>query len=111
MVTYCLGRTQDIAEGRGKGILDPTGRGRDFFIIRQGENIFAYRNTCPHKGTPLDLIPDHFICRYTGHILCATHGALFRIEDGMCLEGPCPGAHLTPISVHVEDGMIWVSIS
>ena len=35
-------------------------------------------------------------------ILCATHGALFRIEDGHCLSGPCVGESLTPLPVSIE---------
>ena len=38
------------------------------------------------------------------HILCATHGAEFRIEDGFCVLGPCRGQSLEPISVSVRDG-------
>jgi nitrite reductase/ring-hydroxylating ferredoxin subunit len=40
------------------------------------------------------------------HILCAAHGAEFRIEDGYCLRGPCMGDRLEPIEVAVEDGSV-----
>ncbi|MEE8263379.1 MAG: Rieske (2Fe-2S) protein, partial [Gammaproteobacteria bacterium] len=40
-------------------------------------------------------VPDQFLDE-TGNLLqCATHGALFRIEDGFCVAGPCTGASLT----------------
>ena len=40
------------------------------------------------------------------HILCATHGALFRIEDGHCLAGPCKGKGLTAVAVAVAGGEV-----
>jgi nitrite reductase/ring-hydroxylating ferredoxin subunit len=38
--------------------------------------------------------------------LCTTHGALFRVEDGHCLSGPCEGKRLTAIAIRVEGGEI-----
>ena len=36
------------------------------------------------------------------HILCATHGALFRIDDGHCFQGPCVGKSLIPVAIKIE---------
>ena len=41
-----------------------------------------------------------------GHIRCTWHGALFRIDDGACVAGPCTGQRLTPWPVTVTDGTI-----
>jgi nitrite reductase/ring-hydroxylating ferredoxin subunit len=36
---------------------------------------------------------------------CRTHGALYRIEDGRCVVGPCSGASLKPVEiVEKEEG-------
>jgi nitrite reductase/ring-hydroxylating ferredoxin subunit len=41
--------------------------------------------------------------------MCGTHGAVFRPEDGQCIDGPCQGHALTRIGIRVEDGAIfWV---
>ena len=40
------------------------------------------------------------------HILCATHGALFRIDDGHCLHGPCLGRSLSRVAIRLEGDSI-----
>ena len=37
-------------------------------------------------------------------IQCATHGALFRLVDGLCVYGPCAGEYLTAVAMAVVDG-------
>lgn len=95
-----LCRLEDIEDGQAKGFT--LGRGaeqRDILVARRGDAVFGYLNVCPHQGSPLDWVPDRFVCARTGLLLCATHGARFRIEDGVCVAGPCPGARLQPVSV------------
>ena len=70
----------------------------------------AYENACPHTGGPLDWVPDRFLAPGKDMILCATHGALFRIEDGYCLAGPCAGERLTPLPVHIVGGTVAVDL-
>ena len=43
-----------------------------------------------------------FLDRSGRHILCSTHGALFRITDGRCIKGPCLGASLVPLRCHID---------
>ncbi|MFN2309301.1 MAG: Rieske (2Fe-2S) protein [Gammaproteobacteria bacterium] len=82
---------------------------RDIFVVRRGETVFAYLNHCPHTGSPLDWQPDQFLNPERSLIQCATHAALFRIEDGHCLAGPCAGQALTPVAVTLIDG--WVVVA
>ena len=63
-------------------------------------------NSCPHTGGPLDWVEDQFLDLDRRHILCATHGALFRIEDGHCLAGPCKGKGLTAVAIVVAEGEV-----
>jgi nitrite reductase/ring-hydroxylating ferredoxin subunit len=70
---------------------------RGIFLLRRGTAVAAYVNACPHIGTPLNFLDDRFLDQTGGLILCATHGALFRIADGFCVRGPCAGASLTPV--------------
>lgn len=74
--------------------------------VRRGEQVFVYENCCPHWGSPLDIVPGRFLDPTGERILCTTHGAIFRIEDGLCLKGPCLGAHLRPADVEVRDGTV-----
>jgi len=99
-----LCRIDDIEDGEAKGFLLGEGlEQRDIFVVRDGERIFGYVNSCPHVGTPLDWTPDEFMSEDGGHIMCHTHGALFQIADGTCIAGPCTGDRLTPVALQVDD--------
>lgn len=80
----------------------------DIFIQRKGEGIFAYMNICPHAGTPLNMMDGDFMERTGTYLMCHTHGALFQLENGLCVAGPCNGDRLQPIDIIVEDGNIIV---
>jgi nitrite reductase/ring-hydroxylating ferredoxin subunit len=93
---------------------DPGSRGFDvavpgrpqplrLFVVRKGEVLAAYRNSCPHTGAPLEWLPDQFLDLDNSFIQCAIHGALFRPEDGYCLRGPCAGRSLEPLEL-LRDG-------
>jgi nitrite reductase/ring-hydroxylating ferredoxin subunit len=88
--------------------IDLGGISGEAFLVRQGERVFGYLNHCPHTGVNLNWMPDQFLDPTDGFIQCATHGALFRIEDGFCLRGPCAGARLQPLTVVVESGEIFL---
>jgi len=99
--TQLLCRLEEVPDGGSRGFTLRGGGGRDVraFAVRRGETLWAYLNVCPHRGTPLDWRPHDFLDREARHILCATHGAVFRIEDGVCIAGPCPGEQLTPLAL------------
>lgn len=78
----------------------------EMFIHRRGGAVFAYENRCPHAGHPLDWTPGVFLDPAGERLQCASHGARFRIEDGVCVAGPCPGRALTPVAIEVRGGMI-----
>jgi nitrite reductase/ring-hydroxylating ferredoxin subunit len=98
---------EDIPDQKARGFTLGDGEKKiDFFIVRKGDEIFGYINSCPHTGINLDWQPDQFL-DLTGHqIQCSTHGALFRIKDGYCVYGPCMGRSLTPVELVVDNGRI-----
>ena len=83
-----------------------TGAAWDFFIVRKQGVVFGYRNSCPHTRAPLDWMPDSFLDPEGGFIQCAMHGALFRVDNGKCLRGPCVGESLEPVILRVLDGQV-----
>jgi nitrite reductase/ring-hydroxylating ferredoxin subunit len=109
-VALCL--LEEIPDGTGRGFTLKSGIGKspdslDILIVRSGSRAFGYVNSCPHARSPLDWTPDRFMSRNGRHIQCATHGALFEIETGRCVSGPCVGKHLTPVSLTVTgDGVV-----
>lgn len=76
------------------------------FVVRSGDAVHGYVDRCPHAGLPLAQKLDDYLTPKKDLITCGWHGALFRLEDGACVGGPCHGANLTPWPVRVEDG--WV---
>lgn len=96
---------------------DPDSRGvtlcvderlHDVFIVRNGQQVFAYLNSCPHTGGPLDWVPDQFLSLDRKYIQCATHDALFRFNDGCCVAGPCTGDRLKSVPVAIDAGEIVI---
>ena len=96
----------DIEEGKSKGIdLDSF----YMFAVKKDNQIHLYWNRCPHLGTPLEWEEDKFLDGDNALIQCATHGALFQIETGKCLVGPCRGKHLQSVPFELADGVVSVA--
>jgi nitrite reductase/ring-hydroxylating ferredoxin subunit len=72
------------------------------FVVRKDGAVRGYVDRCPHAGMPLAGFGDRYLTRTGDLILCATHGALFRPHDGMCVAGPCTGLALTVWPVAIE---------
>lgn len=78
------------------------------FAVRQYSEVFVYRNICPHIGTPLNWQEDQFLDSENRFIQCASHGALFEIDSGLCVAGPCSGQSLQTVSHEVRQGCIFI---
>lgn len=105
-----LCRADEVPEGGGRGFC--FGSGVDLcavFVVRRDGTLYGYINSCPHQGTPLDFLPDRFFSSDGRHLLCRTHGAMFRVEDGFCVSGPCAGKSLKRLAFRVEGGEILMS--
>jgi nitrite reductase/ring-hydroxylating ferredoxin subunit len=101
---HVLCALDDIPDPGGKGF---TLAGRPpFFVVRTGDRVRGYINTCPHQGTPLDWKPDTFLTYDKSLIQCSTHWAKFSIEDGQCVAGPCLGKSLGSIAVRIVGGNV-----
>jgi nitrite reductase/ring-hydroxylating ferredoxin subunit len=97
----------DLAEPGARGF---TFRSGDYvfsgFLVRSGGEVRGYIDRCPHAGFPLALFGDRYLTREGDLIICASHGALFRPDDGVCVGGPCAGQRLTPWPVRLEAGQV-----
>lgn len=78
------------------------------FVVRRGNDVFAYQNFCVHVGHPLNWKPNEFLTEAGTHIICASHGATYEIDSGMCIAGPCRGKALRDVETEVRDGVIFV---
>lgn len=95
----------ELAEGQSRGF--QIGELR-LLVIRKGAQVHAFENRCPHRGVPLEWQPDQFLDTSGSLIQCATHGALFLIDSGECVAGPCSGQTLRALPTHEADGFIWL---
>ncbi len=102
----------DITDGESAGFAIERADGSKIGImaVRRGGAVFLYENSCPHIGTPLDFTPGRFLDIDRKYIICSTHGALFRIDDGHCISGPCAGDDLKPIAGRVDDGEVFAIV-
>ncbi len=99
----------DIADGAAQEFSYRSGADiHDIFLQRRGGEIYAYVNICPHAGTPLNMDEGAFMEKTGTYLMCHTHGALFQLEDGLCVAGPCNGARLQSVDIKVENGIIKV---
>ncbi len=79
------------------------------FVVRQGDEVFAYQNFCAHVGHPLNWKPDSFLTKDNSAIICASHGAMYDIKSGQCIAGPAGGKALRKVDVDVRDGIVYVT--
>jgi nitrite reductase/ring-hydroxylating ferredoxin subunit len=70
-------------------------------VMRSAERVWAYRNVCPHFSLPLNAQPNEFLVVGERRVMCAFHCAVFRFEDGLCIEGPAVGLSLDPVPVEI----------
>ncbi|MBM3343762.1 MAG: Rieske 2Fe-2S domain-containing protein [Betaproteobacteria bacterium] len=76
------------------------------FAVRFCGKVYAYINRCAHVPVELDWEDGAFFDYSKLYLICATHGAMYLPESGVCVAGPCAGKRLTPLSVEERDGQI-----
>lgn len=99
-------RTTDIPENGSKGF---ECNGEKYFAVKKEGKLYIYKNSCPHIGVALEWVEDQFLDSSQSMIQCANHGALFVIESGACVAGPCSGQKLTAVKFSVQNDLIFLS--
>lgn len=93
----------EIPDGRARGFQLGPGELDRIVVVRNGEKISAYKDICPHYGeTTLPWKKDEYLDSAGEFIVCAAHGALFEINSGECVSGPCLGDYLSPVKVELD---------
>lgn len=79
------------------------------FITQREGSFYAYQNLCPHLQVELEFLENQFLDHDQEFIECSTHGALFDVESGLCVSGPCQGQSLEKVDIKVHsDGGIYL---
>lgn len=105
MIRLCAPDELPEAQSRGFHVED-----MQLFAVRKGGEVFVYHNRCPHRGVALEWQADQFLDPSASLIQCARHGALFLIESGECVAGPCEGDTLRPVDSREDREGIWVDL-
>lgn len=77
------------------------------FAVRSQGQVVAYLNQCRHVAMELDWQARHFFDQEGRYLMCATHGALYEPQTGLCVLGPCRGQSLIPVPVIEKEHKIW----
>jgi nitrite reductase/ring-hydroxylating ferredoxin subunit len=89
----------------------PDKRPREALVLRGADGRpRAYVNRCRHLPIPIDAGSKSYLTQDKQHLLCGTHGALYRRDDGMCVAGPCLHLALEALPVLEEGGDLHVLV-
>ncbi len=81
------------------------GRTSRGFAIRFEGQAYAYLNQCSHVPMEMDYQPNRFFDSSGSWLMCATHGAMYSPQTGLCIGGPCRGG-LIKIALTERDGVV-----
>lgn len=110
-MTHVLCKTTDIEDPGSKSFeVKIKRKTQSIFVVHKNGEFFAYYNQCPHTGASLEWQEDQFLDLDKELIQCATHDALFIIDSGECIAGPCAGDVLQALPLSLIDDEIHLSI-
>lgn len=76
------------------------------FAIRFNGLPHAYLNRCTHVAMELDWQPNRIFDDSGQWLLCASHGAAYQPDTGLCVGGPCHGG-LVKITLSENGGVVY----
>ncbi|MBZ8180971.1 aromatic ring-hydroxylating dioxygenase subunit alpha [Oscillatoria salina] len=105
---HVIARSQDLQPGK---ILSKRLLGEDIILWRNGEQVLAWKDLCPHRGVPLSL---GWIEKDT--VVCSYHGLVFNTE-GKCVlvpatpdQPPSARACIQTYQARERYDLIWVCL-
>lgn len=79
------------------------------FVVRKGKGFYAYQNLCKHLPVTLDLNDNSFFNHDKTLLQCQMHGALYEMESGLCVGGPCEGATLKVLPLQETETQLIIT--
>lgn len=98
------GHCREIRYGEGAYALS-------LLVHRSSAGVKAYVNRCLHFSVPLNNKPGEFVMMEGARVMCAFHGAVFRLDNGYCEAGPAATSVLEAVEVLVRDGAVCIADS
>jgi len=106
-----VGKGSELGEHRTvKFVFEEDGANKEGFVLRHDGQLYAYRNECRHIPMTLDWVENRFVSRDGRYVQCATHGALYEMDSGLCVAGPPTGERLRALPVEVDGDEIVVTL-
>lgn len=105
-------KSEELEEGA-KGVRFPLPALGEYvtgFVVRFHGKPYAYVNQCAHVPVELDWNQGDFFTVQKDFLICSTHGAHYRPDNGFCVMGPCKGKSLKPISVIEQNQEIIINL-
>ena len=111
MLTIDLAGVDELSSGQTKLVpFDGKAPYRSIILVKTVESFRAYWNICKHVSIPLDggvgILP-----LVKNKLVCQTHGASYRSEDGLCVNGPCKDESLDAIDIKICDERVVALIT
>ncbi len=103
-------KSDDLVDG-GDGVrfeLSNTGRVVPAFVIRFHGKAYGYLNRCGHVPVEIDWQLGKFFDHSGLYLICATHGAMYAPESGVCVTGRCAGKGLEPLNISEQDNGVYI---
>ncbi len=107
-----IGRLDEFAEGEARAFGPFDGSRVKAFAVRKNGCLYAYWDACPHYGgTPMAWKTNAYLNAAGDRIVCASHGAEFDIETGICVHGAALGQQLetAPIEAKADGEIVFKS--
>jgi len=110
MTDYKLCSVNDVEEEDSKEFfVSNDGQDHSLIVVKKDGMLSVYVNSCPHLGVPMNLEPHRFLDVEKNFLMCSTHGALFKIDDGECVHGPCLGKNLTAVPHELRGEEVFIA--
>ena len=105
-----VAKLSDIEEGSAtNAVIELADGHRHLILTRKADEVNVFLNSCPHTGVRLDWKVGVFLTVDKAHLQCSTHGALFELDSGFCVAGPCINQCLVKLQTKVYDQAIYVN--
>jgi nitrite reductase/ring-hydroxylating ferredoxin subunit len=86
------------------------GRWHEGLLVRRADRYYAYLNECRHIPVSLDLSGGDFFSHDRRYLQCSSHGALYEVDSGLCVQGPCQGERLQPLVVQEAGDRLLIQV-
>ena len=95
----------DVAEGMARGFRSAPDARQKIIVLKKSGVLHGWLDSCPHYegGTPMAWRTDAYLNGEATHLACHSHGALFDMETGECVLGPCLGQGLTRVELSIAN--------